>query len=328
MPYLFIFILLILNIIFGIIIFNTTRKLNSQKNQYKKEYIQKKQNQFDKQFQQLEEELKLKEQSVEKANEIISNQQQHIREIKTTQEELINSEKEKINRILSEYKENQEQLVELKLEQSLKDKQKELASKFNEEETNTLIKINKLQQDLLTYQEEVEEWQKKRDAINEEIVRARAMNEQQDFYRICLPQETFEDVEIFNSIRMKLHNRQALDKMLYDNYISKPTKEMIKRVLNGKDPSGIYKVTNIQTKECYIGKSVNVGTRWQNHIKSACGLEGVADSMFQRALKKYGIDQFTFELLEEVPKANLTEREKYYITLFDTTKFGYNMKIG
>ena len=50
--------------------------------------------------------------------------------------------------------------------------------------------------------------------------------------------------------------------------------------------------------------------------------------MFQRALKKYGIDQFTFELLEEVPKANLTEREKYYITLFDTTKFGYNMKIG
>ena len=57
-----------------------------------------------------------------------------------------------------EYKENQEQLVELKLEQSLKDKQKELASKFNEEETNILIKINKLQQDLLTYQEEVEEW--------------------------------------------------------------------------------------------------------------------------------------------------------------------------
>ena len=56
----------------------------------------------------------------------------------------INSEKEKINRIVSEYKENQEQLIELKLEQSLKDKQKELASKFNEEETNTLIKINKL----------------------------------------------------------------------------------------------------------------------------------------------------------------------------------------
>lgn len=328
MPYLFIFILLTLNIIFGIIIFKTTRKLNSQKNQYKKEYIQKKQEQFDKQFQSLEEELKLKAQSVEQTSEIISNQQQHIKEIKAAQEELINSEKEKINRILSEYQKNQEQVVELKLEQSLKDKQKELASKFNEEETNTLIKINKLQQDLLTYQKEVEEWQKKRDAINEEIMRSRAMNEEQDFYRICLPQETFEDVENFNSIRMKLHKRQALDKMIYDNYISKPTKEMIKRVLNGKDPSGIYKVTNIQTKECYIGKSVNVGTRWQNHIKSACGLEGVADSMFQRALKKYGIDQFTFELLEEVPKANLTEREKYYITLFDTTKFGYNMKIG
>ena len=109
-----------------------------------------------------------------------------------------------------------------------------------------------------------------------------------------------------------MHKQEFLDKMLYDNYISKSVKEMCKRVLEGEDPSGIYKITNISTQEIYIGKSTSVATRWTNHIKSACGLAGVADSQFQRALKQYGIENWTFELLEKCPKDKLTEREKYY----------------
>ena len=103
---------------------------------------------------------------------------------------------------------------------------------------------------------------------------------------------------------------------------------MTKRVLEGKNPSGIYKVTNIETQEIYIGKSTSVADRWINHVKSACGLDGVADSQFQRALKKYGVDGFTWELLEEVPKDKLSDREKYYITIYNTTHYGYNMRNG
>jgi excinuclease UvrABC nuclease subunit len=55
---------------------------------------------------------------------------------------------------------------------------------------------------------------------------------------------------------------------------------MCKRVLEGGDPSGIYKVTNVKTNEIYIGKSTTVASRWTNHVKSAFGLEGVADSQF------------------------------------------------
>ena len=119
-----------------------------------------------------------------------------------------------------------------------------------------------------------------------------------------------------------------LNKLIYEIYISRPTKEMIKRVLEGRNPSGIYKVTNIKTNEIYIGKSTKIADRLQNHVKSACGLEGVAESQFQRALKKYGIDMFTWELLEEVTKEKLTEREKYYINFYQTTKYGYNMREG
>ena len=103
---------------------------------------------------------------------------------------------------------------------------------------------------------------------------------------------------------------------------------MIKRVLGGKNPSGIYKVTNTKTNEIYIGKSVKIADRFSNHIKSAYGLEGVAESQFQRALKKYGIDMFTWELLEECQKENLSEREKYYIVFYGTKEYGYNQREG
>ena len=190
------------------------------------------------------------------------------------------------------------------------------------------VKRDELAKELYDVASELEEYQQKREAINQEILRNRALKEKTNFYRIMLTPESLEDIKIIKGIREKLHKQEFLDKMLYDNYISKSVKEMCKRVLEGEDPSGIYKITNISTQEIYIGKSTSVATRWTNHIKSACGLAGVADSQFQRALKQYGIENWTFELLEKCPKDKLTEREKYYITFYDTINYGYNQRIG
>ena len=188
--------------------------------------------------------------------------------------------------------------------------------------------VSTMQEQLGALQHEVDDSRQKRDAINVEILRQRALDEHQDFYRICITDADLEDIEVLLSLRQRLHKSSFLDKITYDTFVSKYVKEMAKRVLEGKDPSGIYKVTNIKTNEVYVGKSTTVATRWQNHTKSAFGLEGVADSQFQRALKKYGIQNFTWELLEEVPKDKLSERERYYIDLYDTTKYGYNMRNG
>lgn len=175
---------------------------------------------------------------------------------------------------------------------------------------------------------DLDEYKKKRDAVNQEILRSRAMEEQQDFYRVQLDDSSKEDIEVLNNVRQKLNKTDLLNKLIYDNYIARPVKEMIKRVLEGKNPSGIYKVTNIKTGEIYIGKSVKTADRFCNHVKSAYGLEGVAESQFQRALKKYGVNNFTWELLEEVPKENLNEAEKRWIEFYGTKDFGYNQRLG
>lgn len=186
-----------------------------------------------------------------------------------------------------------------------------------------------IQQEQLKYTiQQLAEFKAKQDAVNEEILRRRALEEKQDFYRIQLTDAVKDDIEILNEIRPRLSSVEIFNKFIYDNYISRPLKEMVQRVLSGRNPSGIYKVTNTETQEIYIGKSVKVADRWQNHVKAAAGLGGVAESQFQRALKKYGVDKFTWELIEEVDRDKLTERERYYINFYNTKQFGYNQREG
>ena len=103
---------------------------------------------------------------------------------------------------------------------------------------------------------------------------------------------------------------------------------MIKRVLNNREPSGIYKITRLKTNEIYIGKSTNIKNRFQQHAKSVFNCGTISHSILHKTMEKDGIENFTFELLEEVPKEKLSEREKYWIQFYDTVKYGMNEKVG
>ena len=258
-------------------------------------------------------------------NELLSAQ---IKEKQTFNSSLQKVREEELDLILQKEKEKKTNEIKREVEEWAKSAQ-EIATLEYENVVDSYNKsLEETYEKLRNLYMEVNEYKEARDAINAEILRQRAINENQDFYRIQIDEESKHDIEVINSIRSQIFKFEILNKLLYDNYVSKPAKEMVKRVLEGKNPSGIYKVTNIETQEIYIGKSTTVADRWINHIKSACGLAGVADSQFQRALKKYGVDSFTWELLEEVPKDKLTEKEKYYINFYDTTHYGYNMRMG
>lgn len=108
----------------------------------------------------------------------------------------------------------------------------------------------------------------------------------------------------------------------------RPVQEMIKRITSGRKISGIYKITYIKTGEAYIGKSTEIGTRWQNHCKTVLGLDGCAHSTLHSHIEKNGFNNYTFEILEEVEKEKLNEREAYYIDFYGTKDFGMNMRRG
>ena len=208
-----------------------------------------------------------------------------------------------------------------KMQQEAKKQHEELMAQFGE-------KAAEMSEQLSILTESINEYSAKQAAINEAILRQRALEEQQDFYRVCLGPEAANDVEILNAARQNLKKPEIIDKIIYDNYIGKPVLEMIKRVLQNTTCSGIYKITCIKTGEIYIGKSTDVKSRWQQHCKSAFNCGTIAHSLLHTKMKQYGIEQFTFELVEQVPKEQLSEREKFYINFYQTKETGLNERNG
>ena len=189
-------------------------------------------------------------------------------------------------------------------------------------------KAVEMNEQLSTLTESINAYSAKQAAINEAILRQRAIDEQQDFYRVCLSPEVANDVELLNTVRRNLKKPEIIDKIIYDNYIAKPVLEMIKRVLQNSTCSGIYKITCVKTGEIYIGKSTDIKNRWQQHCKTVFNCGTIASSLLHTKMKQHGIENFTFELVETVPKDQLSEREKFYISFYQSKEVGLNERQG
>lgn len=88
---------------------------------------------------------------------------------------------------------------------------------------------------------------------------------------------------------------------------------------------GIYKITCLLTGKSYIGKSVNVINRWLQYYRLEKRTMG--KKLFN-SLKKYGVDNHIFELIEECEVIYLSEKEIFYIEKFNTFLKGLNSTSG
>lgn len=91
---------------------------------------------------------------------------------------------------------------------------------------------------------------------------------------------------------------------------------------------GIYKITNNINGKVYIGQSICIERRWRNH-KNYFG-SGNEDYPLYRAFSKYGIENFSFEVVEECETDLLNEREIYWISFYRSNQrdYGYNQTAG
>ena len=267
---------------------------------------------------------------LENYNKLLEQQKSLLKDIKekeTFNNSLFKIREEELNRIIDEKKKEGIKRIDVELEKIRQDKLTILNAEYKQFESDqeeikrkTLIEIEEIINLL-------DDYRSQREAVNLAILREKELKEKENFYKIVIPENDQEDIEVLKTIGPRLRNREALNKLIYDVFVKRPLSELIKRVTNGKEISGIYKITYIKTGEAYIGKSTNISTRWQNHIKTACGLEGAARTTFHNRLEQDGIWNYTFEILEEVPKDKLSEREKFYIELYGTDT-QLNMKKG
>lgn len=156
--------------------------------------------------------------------------------------------------------------------------------------------------------------------------RAQEMAEKANFYRLVLSDEDLREIERLREVTPYLRDSEPLNKVIWKVYYENPYTDLIGRVVGKGIHTGIYKITNIENGMCYIGQAANIADRWKQHIKRGIGAETPTRNKLYPAMLAIGVENFTFEIVEECDRTMLNEREDYWQDYFKAKEFGYSIK--
>lgn len=86
--------------------------------------------------------------------------------------------------------------------------------------------------------------------------------------------------------------------------------------------SGVYKIFNTVTNQCYVGSSKDTESRWRVH-KYLLARQKHTSRILQLSYNKHGLSVFKFSVLEECDPTDLRAVEQRYL---DQIKPHYNIK--
>lgn len=162
------------------------------------------------------------------------------------------------------------------------------------------------------------------------IVKANKLIEKEradkDFNRCVITEQDQQEIEKIRSIAPYLRDQAPLNKIIWKVYYEKPATDMIGRVLGPVQKTGIYKITNVENGMCYVGQATSVQNRWLQHIKRGIGAESPTRNKLYPAMYELGVENFTFELLEECSAKELDKKEDTYQAIFHAKDWGYSIK--
>lgn len=172
----------------------------------------------------------------------------------------------------------------------------------------------------------IAEAQSKANAAIEVNKRAEMERQQKDFYRLQLLDIDIEEIQRIRSIEPYLRDKEPLNKVIWKVYYEKPYTDLIGRVVGAGRKTGIYKITNIDNGMCYIGQAVDIADRWKQHIRRGIGADPPTRNKLYPAMLAIGVENFTFEIIEECASKDLNSREDYWQAFYHAKDFGYSIK--
>ena len=271
---------------------------------------------------------------IEKENQkLVQEKEMFLKEIDAYQQNLINIQQamqsagisaEEACRAMRQNFENYETILDKEYQEKEEEYDnllKDLYNAYDEEQVELLDEIQEIKENL-------EYLRSTRAAAIQAQIKEKEIKEQLSFYCLSPTENELDDIKALERVKPNLHQPRILCMLIWSTYFQKPMTVLCNNVLGTAVVTGVYKITNQETGECYIGQAVDVAKRWKDHAKCGLGIDTPASNKLYKAIQEYGIWNFSWELLEKCTKEQLDEKELFYIDLYDSKNYGYNSSIG
>ena len=302
-------------LIFAYYLFNKVRQLKQQEITLEKE----KQN--------IKTQIRNKQIKISNLNQQIINKQNKLLQLKQLQQQeqtILDTKKKTRQNELQQIEQNyEEQRIKHRQDfhQSIRQEQIEMKSQLYQQIGKIQKQRNQIQSDLAQLK-----------SVYQAATAARLrQQEEQDkiaFYRIKISEKQINDITHLQEWKKELNDPSIVSKIIWSAFVMKPTTDLCNRVLGSGSVCGIYKITNKQTGDIYIGQSVNIADRWKQHIKCGLGIDASATNKLYNNMQKYGVWNFTFEILQKCTRDKLNEKERFWIQMYQSNKVGLNVTKG
>ena len=279
-------------------------------------------------------------------NYTCAEQNKKVRELENKYYTLLDKYKAELNKKttdLDQYFEHQKNTrqseMDTDFERLWREKEENLKTKYIKFEREELEKEHKFRQEVQTNIEAAQKsqdniladtlyQQQRYEALLEPLRQYEMEQQERLFYTIQVPDEYKDDINfLITTVSQKVQHPDVINKLVWAEYVKPYIDGTFKRAAI-EDKPGIYKITNINSGKCYIGKSTNVKKRITDHFKSSIGIKTIADQAVHHEIWKTGFWNWTIEVIIYCEKEQLNELEKYYIDFFKSNSFGYNKTGG
>lgn len=197
--------------------------------------------------------------------------------------------------------------------------QKDCVEAFEEQISFWASKLNLIK-------EEYDKFHKIVEAATAEYIRSYEEKEKEKFYQLNIPEEDLQEIKKLREVAKLLRDSEPLNKVIWKVYYENAYTDMVGRILGKRAHTGIYKITNLTNGMCYVGQAANVADRWKQHIKRGIGADPPTRNKLYPAMLAIGVENFSFELIEECSRDELNEKEQFWQEYFKAKEFGYSIK--
>ena len=229
----------------------------------------------------------------------------------------------------------EEQSIQTRLKNYEEIKRKSIDQQLESHRTECKVQKIKCEQELVSLRQEIQAaaaslqtLKQTRKAAYQALLRQKEMEDKKDDYRLLPSQIDLSDIKKLQKVKLELAKPRILSMLIWQTYWQPLAKTKFPIILKDKTKMGVYKITNIETNECYIGQAVDIYKRWNQHCKAGLGIDTPPGNKLYKAIMDYGLQNFTFEILLECNRDELNEKEKYFISLYQADTYGYNGNIG